>query len=195
MLRRCGPRRARGHAARAASAWEHRGGITTSPSDKHLPDAERGPVWASRARKLERAGEHSGGSRSRSKLLRLPHPTCTESGSRCGGEAVMADATSTSSPRGPAARQAAVVSCWLCGIASPEDQMMPDGGSACDDIRWYCRDTRACTERWTQARRQALAAGAAPPSNALPVPSTQTAKPATPGSAARRQSRKRGPRS
>ena len=36
---------------------------------------------------------------------------------------------------------------------------MPDGDSACDDIRWYCQDTRACAERWTQARRQARAAG------------------------------------
>ena len=104
----------------------------------------------------------------------------------------MADATGGSSSRGPAARRATAVSCWLCGIPLPQDQMMPDGGSACDDIRWYCQDTRACTERWTQARRQARAAGAAPPSSAIPVPSTQTAKPAAPDSAARRQSRKRG---
>jgi hypothetical protein len=27
--------------------------------------------------------------------------------------------------------------------------MVADGGSACADIRWYCRDMRACTERWT----------------------------------------------
>jgi hypothetical protein len=45
----------------------------------------------------------------------------------------MADATGTSSPTGPAGRRAAVVSCWLCGIPLPQDQMMPDGGSACDD--------------------------------------------------------------
>ena len=107
----------------------------------------------------------------------------------------MADATGTSSPTGPAARQAAVVSCWLCGIPLPQDQMMPDGGSACDDIRWYCRDTRACAERWTQAPRQVQDAGAASPSSAIPVPSTQTAKPAAPGFAARRPSRKRGARS
>ena len=107
----------------------------------------------------------------------------------------MADATGTSSPAGPAAHQAAVVSCWLCGIPLPQDQMMPDGGSACDDIRWYCRDTRACAERWTQAPRQVQDAGAASPSSAFPVPSTQTAKPAAPGFAARRPSRKRGARS
>src|SRR5690242_14869609 len=44
---------------------------------------------------------------------------------------------------------AASNSCWLCGIRLPADQMMADGGSACHDLRWYCRDTRACTERWT----------------------------------------------
>ena len=31
--------------------------------------------------------------------------------------------------------------------------MIPDGGSACDDIRWYCQDAQACTERWTMSRR------------------------------------------
>ena len=103
----------------------------------------------------------------------------------------MADATGSSSPTGPAAQRASAVSCWLCSIPLPQHQMMPDGGSACDDIRWYCRDTRACTERWTQARHQARAAGAAPPSGATPVPASQTTKPAAPGSAARRQSRKR----
>ena len=47
------------------------------------------------------------------------------------------------------ARQANVKSCWMCGIRLPTDQMVADGGSACLDLRWYCRDTRACTERWT----------------------------------------------
>jgi hypothetical protein len=61
------------------------------------------------------------------------------------------------------AEPAASKSCWLCGIRSPADQMMADGGSACYDLRWYCRDTRACTERWTSrparvaALRQAIA--------------------------------------
>jgi hypothetical protein len=27
--------------------------------------------------------------------------------------------------------------------------MMPDGGRACADIRWYCKDAKSCTERWT----------------------------------------------
>lgn len=38
--------------------------------------------------------------------------------------------------------------CWLCGIRLPVAQMVPDGGSACADVRWYCRDQRACTSRW-----------------------------------------------
>jgi hypothetical protein len=41
--------------------------------------------------------------------------------------------------------------CWLCGIRLPSAQMVPDGGSACADVRWYCRDMRACTGRWTVA--------------------------------------------
>jgi hypothetical protein len=44
---------------------------------------------------------------------------------------------------------AAAVSCWLCGIHTPTDRMVADGGSACDDVRWYCQDTRSCTRRWT----------------------------------------------
>jgi hypothetical protein len=47
------------------------------------------------------------------------------------------------------AEQANAKSCWMCGIRLPADQMVADGGSACLDLRWYCRDTWACTERWT----------------------------------------------
>jgi hypothetical protein len=39
--------------------------------------------------------------------------------------------------------------CALCGITLPISLMMPDGGQACADIRWYCKDARSCTERWT----------------------------------------------
>ena len=39
--------------------------------------------------------------------------------------------------------------CSLCGIALPIGLMVPDGGQACVDIRWYCKDAKACTERWT----------------------------------------------
>jgi len=48
-------------------------------------------------------------------------------------------------PAGPGAVQP----CWLCGIRLPAEHMMADGGSACADVRWYCVDKRACTERWT----------------------------------------------
>ena len=42
-----------------------------------------------------------------------------------------------------------VRSCWMCGIRLPAHQMVADGGSACLDVRWYCRDTWGCTRRWT----------------------------------------------
>jgi hypothetical protein len=42
-----------------------------------------------------------------------------------------------------------VETCWLCGTRQPADHMVPDGGSACSDVRWYCMDTHGCTERWT----------------------------------------------
>ena len=59
------------------------------------------------------------------------------------------------------ANPAAVKSCWLCGIRLPAAQMMADGGAACADVRWYCRDRRGCTERWTAPRAKPAAAGAA----------------------------------
>jgi hypothetical protein len=42
--------------------------------------------------------------------------------------------------------------CTLCGIARPLGLLVPDGGPACADIRWYCKDAKSCTERWTTAR-------------------------------------------
>ena len=39
--------------------------------------------------------------------------------------------------------------CSLCGIALPTSLLVPDGGQACADIRWYCQDAESCTERWT----------------------------------------------
>jgi hypothetical protein len=53
----------------------------------------------------------------------------------------------------PSMRSAGVQSCWMCGTRQPASSMVADGGSACDDVRWYCQDTRSCTERWT-ARRE-----------------------------------------
>ena len=49
----------------------------------------------------------------------------------------------------PGREQALVRCCWMCGIRLSADQMVADGGSACSDLRWYCRDTWACTARWT----------------------------------------------
>ena len=52
----------------------------------------------------------------------------------------------TLAPAGPAV----VKPCWMCGVRLPVGQMVADGTtSACTDVRWYCRDTRGCTERWT----------------------------------------------
>ncbi|MGN6679083.1 MAG: hypothetical protein ACTHKL_15070 [Streptosporangiaceae bacterium] len=50
---------------------------------------------------------------------------------------------------------AAFESCWMCGNRQPTSQMVADGGHACADLRWYCRDARACTERWTARPAQA----------------------------------------
>jgi hypothetical protein len=45
-----------------------------------------------------------------------------------------------------------VAECAICGIALPLALLVPDGGRACADIRWYCKDAKSCTERWTTAR-------------------------------------------
>ena len=71
--------------------------------------------------------------------------TTAPAGSLAGGQAV----TDQPQPVRYWARQANVKSCWMCGIRLSAEQMVADGGSACPDLRWYCRDTRACTERWT----------------------------------------------
>jgi len=55
---------------------------------------------------------------------------------------------------------AVVESCWMCGIRLPADYLVPDGGNACADVRWYCVDTWGCTERWTSRRSRAAAAHA-----------------------------------
>lgn len=63
-----------------------------------------------------------------------------------GGELIMADhERSALAPVGPAV----VKSCWMCGVRLSVGQMVADGTSACADVRWYCQDTRGCTERWT----------------------------------------------
>jgi hypothetical protein len=71
-------------------------------------------------------------------------------------------------PGSPLTRRAALVSCWLCGIRLHQNQMVPDGGHACSDLRWYCKDTRACTERWTSGQPQNRPAEAAQPGQGHP---------------------------
>jgi hypothetical protein len=39
----------------------------------------------------------------------------------------------------------------MCGIERPLGLLVPDGGGACADIHWYCKDVKSCTERWTTA--------------------------------------------
>ena len=47
-------------------------------------------------------------------------------------------------PAGPATER-----CWLCGARLAVQMMVADGGT---DVRWYCRNTRVCTDRWTAQR-------------------------------------------
>jgi hypothetical protein len=37
--------------------------------------------------------------------------------------------------------------------------LLADGGGACPDVRWYCRDARACASRWTVQRIRRLDSG------------------------------------
>ena len=57
--------------------------------------------------------------------------------------------------------------CSLCGTTHPAGEMVSDGGEACADVRWYCKDVLACTQSWTArspaARRRAAATPATAP--------------------------------
>jgi hypothetical protein len=72
-----------------------------------------------------------------------------------------------------------VAQCSMCGIALPLALLVPDGGQACADIRWYCKDAKSCTERWTTARPPGRAPASAVPGTATagaePVPDTAPA--------------------
>jgi len=57
--------------------------------------------------------------------------------------------------------------CSMCGIALPLGLLVPDGGQACADIRWYCKDAKSCTERWTTARPPGRAHTPAVPGTAV----------------------------
>jgi hypothetical protein len=72
--------------------------------------------------------------------------------------------TSDPAPARPAAatqrnrpRPLEVARCSLCGIALPLGLLVPDGGQACADIRWYCKDAVSCAKRWTTANPPARA--------------------------------------
>ena len=72
-------------------------------------------------------------------------------------------------------RPLAVAPCSLCGVTLPLGLLVPDGGQACADIRWYCKDARSCTERWIAARPPA---GAHTPTvHGSAVPSLEEAAP------------------
>jgi hypothetical protein len=47
-----------------------------------------------------------------------------------------------------------VADCTMCGVTRPLGLLVSDGGTACADVRWYCKDVRSCTERWTTALPQ-----------------------------------------
>jgi hypothetical protein len=61
----------------------------------------------------------------------------------------LADPPAATQPGRP--RPLEVAPCALCGIALPLGLLVPDGGQACADIAWYCKDAKSCTERWTTA--------------------------------------------
>jgi hypothetical protein len=58
--------------------------------------------------------------------------------------------------RGGGRRSLQVARCALCGIELPLGLMVPDGGHACADLRWYCKDAQACTGRWTSREGKQL---------------------------------------
>ena len=62
-----------------------------------------------------------------------------------------ADLSSAASTRerADARRSLQSARCALCSIELPLGLMVPDGGHACADLRWYCKDAQACTDRWT----------------------------------------------
>ena len=60
-----------------------------------------------------------------------------------------------------------VAQCSMCSIALPLALLVPDGGQACADIRWYAKDAKSCTERWTTARPPGRAHTPAVPGTAV----------------------------
>jgi hypothetical protein len=70
-----------------------------------------------------------------------------------------------------------VAKCSLCGLERPTGLMVPDGGEACDDLRWYCKDARSCTQRWTSHLREPGAGSTAAPESAATAPAATAPEP------------------
>ncbi len=66
---------------------------------------------------------------------------------------LVAGESSAAAQRGDIRRPLKTARCSLCGTLRPLGLMVPDGGQACADVRWYCKDTRPCTDRWTDHLR------------------------------------------
>jgi hypothetical protein len=62
--------------------------------------------------------------------------------------------SATAGPAEGGLRPLEVAECSMCGIERPLGLLVPDGGGACADVRWYCKDVKSCTERWTTAVAQ-----------------------------------------
>jgi hypothetical protein len=62
--------------------------------------------------------------------------------------------------------------CALCGIQLSIISLVPDGGHACADVRWYCRDIISCTERWTADMTRRASQPPAPGATA-PIPAAE----------------------
>jgi hypothetical protein len=82
-----------------------------------------------------------------------------------------------------------VAACSMCGVTLPLALLVPDGSQACADIRWYCKDVKSCTERWTTALPQSAEA---PYAEARSVTSVALSRRYAPPSA-RRPARRRRP--
>jgi len=111
--------------------------------------------------------------------IMAPHAPSVTTVSPETGPEQLAVSPGSAPAEGPAAAQRdrlrplALAQCSLCGITRPLGLLVPDGGQACADIRWYCKDARSCTERWTTAL---------PPQHMPAVPGTAVAGAGEPAS-------------
>jgi hypothetical protein len=80
-------------------------------------------------------------------------------------------------PQSDQLRPLQTAQCSLCGITRPLGLLVPDGGQACADIRWYCKDAKSCTERWTTAQLPRPVQAPAVPVTAVTGPAAVDAAP------------------